>query len=103
VEDETLRHLRNALEHLSEADLTDPNFAVADIAKDKPDWSLHKLGGRLAFTVGGGPAFRLVSLDEVERRARNLAAAAASAVEDFYADMGADLYADELLNELRGK
>lgn len=80
--DEVLANLRNALEHLDEADLDDEQYAAADSTPAR-NRSLRALpGSRLSIRTGGPPLFELVDPEAVERRALLIVAAMEAAQRD---------------------
>jgi hypothetical protein len=86
--DEVLANVRNALEHLDEADL-EGGHAVPGFSGNR---SLRKLpGSRLELYTGyNGLAFGLIDPDELERRALGVVAA----IEDELMEAAADWWAD---------
>jgi hypothetical protein len=84
--DKVLADLRNALEHLDEAD-----FAGGAAIPGEGSRSLAALpGGRLSLRSGGGLAFGLIEVGELERRALALV----DAVEDELMDEAAEWWAE---------
>jgi hypothetical protein len=84
--DQVLANLRNALEHLDDAEFEGGNAAPGDRS-----WSLKALpNSRLAIETGHHLAFGLIDVDELERRAL----AVVGTVEDELMRETADWWAD---------
>ncbi|MBB4931358.1 hypothetical protein F4561_002178 [Lipingzhangella halophila] len=94
VTDMKLKHLRDALEHLDEADIQQGR-AVSD------ERSLHKIGG-LDLEVGSRWLFDHVSIDDLKRDARERAAAAEAELEGTAGDRAASLAEDDAIEAQRG-
>ena len=72
AEVESLKLLRNALEHLDTALFEESGMATAD-PNDRNAWSLRKLGGlSVQSWAAGGPLFTLVDVDGLRRLSREL-------------------------------
>ncbi|MGH3223610.1 MAG: hypothetical protein ACRDPY_33830 [Streptosporangiaceae bacterium] len=81
-----LAELRNALEHLDEAEFEGGNAVPGD-----KGWSLKALpNSRLAIEIGHRLAFSLIDVDELERRAL----AVVGAVEEELMEAAADWWAE---------
>ena len=84
--DQVLADLRNALEHLDEAEFKDSHAVPGDRSR-----SLKALpGGQLLIATGDGLAFGLIDVNELEGRALGVVAA----VEDELMQQAADWWAE---------
>jgi hypothetical protein len=93
--DAVLANVRNALEHLDEADFEDYHAVPGDLGDNR---SLRALGG-LPLTIGTSIGGNLISPQELEKRA--LAVVERIADEEYAKEMG---YIEQsLIDELRGK
>jgi hypothetical protein len=91
---ESLRLLRNALEHLDTALFDESGMASADPNK-KSAWSLRELGGlSVQSWAAGGPLFALVDVDSLRRLSRELTdtlhALADTIAEDYFVQQEID-------------
>lgn len=100
-----LTDMRNALEHLVEADLSEESVAAA--GDGQRNRSLRRLPGeRIHLATGGRKLFETLELDEIDSYARvHLAAVEAELAGREEADLEAavDAYIGQLIDERRGR
>ncbi|XUM00251.1 hypothetical protein ACQ86F_25405 [Streptomyces venezuelae ATCC 10712] len=90
--DKVLSQVRNALEHLDEAEFQEDGFAVAREQRGNSGRSLRELPGGGLSIYAGGKLFGLINAEEIEERALNVV----RTIEDEFEQAAIDWYLESM-------